>query len=147
MKLLVIALLLLGAMGKSELHALPIARETVQSATVFELNVGLPAGDARACNALLSDDGRTFCPMVGRRWELGDIDRARVLALANSVRAGKSARRCLPTHAFLFQTTRGPRVVDVSFACHTMNGSPMSKGVEDDAAVFLRSKGLVAGLP
>ena len=86
MKLIIASLLLLGALNapsRSALHELPIERTTVQSGTVFELNVGLPPGDARTCRALLADDGRTFCPMVGRRWELGEIDRNRMLALAN----------------------------------------------------------------
>lgn len=147
MKLLVLSLLVWGAVGKSAVHELPIERATVQSGTVFELNVGLPPGDARTCSALLADDGRTFCPMVGRRWELGDIDRNRMIALANSAKGSRGGRGCAPTHAFLFQTTIGPRIVDVSFACHTLNGRAMSKGTEAELATFLRGKGLIFGLP
>lgn len=152
MRFLVLAFLLLSplalaAVGKGGLHELPIARETVQSATVFELNVGLAAGDARVCRALLADDGRTFCPMVGRRWELGEIDRGRMVALANSLKAARAARTCAPTHSFLFQTTLGPRIVDLSFACHSLNGRAMSPGVEAELATFLRGKGLIFGLP
>ena len=150
MKLLIASLLLLGALNapsRSALHELPIERTTVQSGTVFELNVGLPPGDARTCRALLADDGRTFCPMVGRRWELGEIDRNRMLALANSAKGTRPGKGCAPTHAFLFQTTIGPRIVDVSFACHTLNGRAMSKGTEAELATFLRGKGLIFGLP
>lgn len=147
MRLLLTSLLLIGALSKSALHELPIERETVQSGTVFELNVGLPPGDARTCAALLADDGRTFCAMVGRRWELQDIDRNRMIALANSVKGARPARACAPTHSLLFQTTRGPRVVDVSFACHALNGRTMSPGTEAELATFLRGKGLIFGLP
>ena len=98
MKLLLTALLLMGALGKSALHELPVERDTVQSATVFELNVGLARGDARSCDALLAEDGRTFCPMVGRRWELGELDRNRMVALANSVKAARPTKTCAPTH-------------------------------------------------
>jgi len=145
--LVFLAPLVAGAVGKSALHELPIERETVQSGTVFELNVGLAAGDPRTCAALLADDGRTFCPMVGRRWELGELDRGRMVALANSVKAARAARSCAPTHAFLFQTTRGPRVVDVSFACHSLNGRTLSPGAEAELTTFLRGKGLIFGLP
>lgn len=147
MKLLVMSLLLWSAVGKSALHELPIERETVQSGTVFELNVGLEPRDPRTCGALLGDDGRTFCPMVGRRWELLDVERNRVVALANSVKSARPARACAPSHSFLFQTTRGPRIVDVSFACHSINGRTMSKGTEAELTVFLRGKGLIFGLP
>ncbi len=151
MKLLIASILIVsalgGAVGKGGLHELPLPRETVQSGTVFELNVGLAPADARTCAALLADDGRTFCPTVGRRWELIEVERSRIIALANSVATVRPAKRCAPTHGFLFQTTRGPRVVDVSVPCHTLNGRTLSPGAEAELTTFLRGKGLIFGLP
>ncbi len=147
MPTVVTSILLVTALGSGGLHELPLARDTVQSGTVFELNVGLVPGDARVCAALLADDGRTFCAAVGRRWELLDVERDRIIALANSAASARPAKRCAPTHAFLFQTTRGPRVIDVAVPCHALNGRALSPGAEAELVTFLRGKGLIFGLP
>lgn len=99
--------------------------------------------DNPVCPALLDRD-RRFCGS-GRRFELRRGERERALALING---GGPPRACgeRPTHAFLVQTTRGPRVVTVSFRCKTIGGRAFTGTAEQDAAAFFRAQGLVVGL-
>lgn len=128
----------------ADVHKLPIDAATVQSAAVWELNVGANA-DKDRCRSLVSSGGTT-CPRAGRRYELFGVPRSRALELVNAP-SSSSGRACAPTHALEFQTTKGRRVVDVSFACHTLNGRAMARTTEAELATFLRGFGLVVGLP
>lgn len=121
---------------------LPIDGATVQSTVVVELNV---AGDV-ACRSAL--DARGQACGRGRRFELKGLDRAQALSLVNAT-ATQARKPCssLPTHAVVFTTTKGPRAVDVSFACRAAGGRSMTKAVEKDLASLLRLSGLVHGLP
>ncbi len=132
----------------------PIDGALVQEAFVVELNAapgggGAGAAGGTACKGVLDKDGGLCAApgVVGRRFELKNLERAHALALANgSVTAPPRGCSSPPTHALLFKTTRGLRAVDVSFACHTLGGRLMSKAVEKDADAFFRGFGLVHGL-
>lgn len=115
----------------------PIDPGTVQSIDVVEVK------DDPGCPDLLDRD-RRFCGS-GRRFELRRAERGRALAL---IHGGGAPRACSerPTHAFLVQTTTGPRVVTVSFRCKTIGGRAFTGTAEQDAASFFRAQGLVHGL-
>lgn len=115
----------------------PIDPGVVQSIDVVEVT------DDPACPALLDRD-RRFCGS-GRRFTLRRPERERALALING---GGAPRACgeRPTHAFLVQTTAGPRVVNVSFRCKTIGGRAFAGTGEQEAAAFFRTQGLVIGL-
>lgn len=112
---------------------------TVQTAYVYELN------PAAKCPALLDRDGRV-CG-VSRRFELRGIDRARALSLVNdNLKGAPKACAAATTHAVVFETTKGVRVVDVSFSCHTIGGRALAAGPERELGTFFRLYGLVNGL-
>ncbi|MDP2343628.1 MAG: hypothetical protein Q8O67_21900 [Deltaproteobacteria bacterium] len=121
---------------------LPVEAALVQSAVVVELNV---AGDV-ACRSAIDAKGQP-CGR-GRRYELKGLDRTQALRLVNAIaKEPRSGCASPPTHAVLFTTTKGPKSVDVSFACHAAGGRTMSRAVEKDLASLLRLSGLVHGLP
>lgn len=115
----------------------PIDPGTVQSVDVVEV-VADPA-----CPEIIDRD-RRYCGK-GRRFELRRGERDRALTLINS---DGPARACSEqaTHAFLVQTTKGPRVVTVSFRCKTIGGRAFVGTAEQEAASFFRAQGLVTGL-
>lgn len=115
----------------------PIDPGTVQSIDAVEVK------DDPGCPDLLDRD-RRFCGS-GRRFELRRTERERALALINGDGAPRACSE-RPTHAFLVQTTKGPRVVTVSFRCKTIGGRVFTGTAEQDAAAFFRAQGLVHGL-
>jgi hypothetical protein len=115
----------------------PIDPGTVQSIDAVEVK------DDPGCPDLLDRD-RRFCGS-GRRFELRRAERERALALINGDGAPRACGE-RPTHAFLVQTTKGPRVVTVSFRCKTIGGRAFTGTAEQDAAAFFRAPGLVHGL-
>jgi len=117
--------------------ASPIEPGIVQSIDVVEVK------DDPACPDLLDRD-RRFCG-TGRRFELRRAERERALTLINGDGAPRGCSE-RPTHAFLVQTTKGPRVVTVSFRCKTIGGRAFTGTAEQDAAAFFRAQGLVHGL-
>jgi hypothetical protein len=144
-------MLVVVALSMAMVAPVPIPRidpATVQSGEVFELNVALEKSDKRMCSSILDVTNR-LCPMVGRRYELKQVELTRILGLLNSATlAPKKSPACVgPRHAFVFKTTYGPRVVDVDFECHALNAHPMPKSVERELVTFLRSMGLVRHLP
>lgn len=154
------------ALAAAPARTAPVERidaRDVRSAAVFELNVGLSPHEAGFCTSIL--DGQPWCAKAGRRYELNAKERERMLALLDSALSGqgllgapaasskgtrgaKGVKACAqPRHAFLVQTTKGPRSFDVSFECNSINGRAMSKGIARELATFLRGFGLVAHLP
>jgi hypothetical protein len=111
---------------------------TVQGIAVAELLA------APNCAKPVAADGHLCGP--GRRLELRRGERDRALALLNS--AGGAARKCQTpaTHAFIITTTKGVRVVEVSFRCHTIGDRAFVLRSEQDVASFFRGQGLVQGL-
>lgn len=111
---------------------------TVQGVAVAELLA------APNCPRPVAADGHLCGP--GRRLELRRGERDRALALLNS--AGGAARKCQTpaTHAFIITTTKGVRVVEVSFRCHTIGDRAFVLRAEQDVASFFRGQGLVQGL-
>jgi ribosomal protein L31 len=110
---------------------------TVQSVEVAEVT---PTPE---CPAVLDKDGR-HCTSA-RRFELRRIERERALAMINAGGAPKACRQ-VPTHAFVVRTTKGTKVVEVSFQCHTIGGRQLNQQTEAEVASFMRSQGLVTGL-
>jgi hypothetical protein len=130
----------------SALPVTPLQTGDVQSAAVFELNVGLDVDHAAFCKTIL--EGDPWCPKAGRRYELNVKERERILTLLNGAGAFTSKAKCTkPRHAVLFQTTKGPRAFDISFECNSINGRTMSKATSRELATFLRTFGLVGHLP
>ncbi len=116
----------------------PVDAGTVQNVAVYEL-------DAAKCPSLIDKDGRV-CGAV-RKFDLKSIDRARALSLVNDNLKG-APKSCLQKaqHAFVFETTKGLRVVDVNFACHALGGRALANKSEREIAGFMRLYGLVNGL-
>lgn len=130
----------------SALPVTPLQTGDVQSAAVFELNVGLDVEHSAFCKTIL--EGNPWCAKAGRRYELNVKERGRILSLLNGAGAFTSKAKCTkPRHAVLFQTTKGPRAFDISFECNSINGRTMSKATSRELATFLRTFGLVAHLP
>ena len=46
----------------------------------------------------------------------------------------------------MVRTTKGTKVVEVSFQCHTIGGRQLNQQTEAEVASFMRSQGLVTGL-
>lgn len=126
------------AQGGLRANSGPVEAGTIQSVAVYEL-------DAAKCPALVDKDGRV-CGAV-RKFELKANDRARALSLVNDNLKG-APKACLQKaqHAFVFETTKGLRVVDVNFACHTLGGRALANKSEREIAGFMRLYGLVNGL-
>ncbi len=139
--MITLALLMISA-----LPVTPLQTGDVQSAAVFELNVGLDVDHAAFCKTIL--EGDPWCAKAGRRYELNVKERGRILSLLNGAGAFTSKAKCTkPRHAVLFHTTKGPRAFDISFECNSINGRTMSKATAKELATFLRTFGLVAHLP
>lgn len=131
--------LFVAALASPATPAAVVDAGTVQTAYVYELN------PEAKCPALLDRDGRV-CG-VSRRFELRGIDRARALTLVNDNLKGAPKSCTAPTtHAIVFETTKGVRVVDVSFRCHTIGGRALAAGPERELGTFFRLYGLVNGL-
>jgi hypothetical protein len=118
---------------------LPIDLGTVQSAVVVEVSAG--------CRSVVDANGQ-ICG-TGRRYELSkEIERQHALTLVNSLtKAPRKGCASQPTHGFVFTTTKGPRAIDVSFACNTVAGRTMSRTTSTDLAALLRRFGMIEGLP
>lgn len=117
----------------------PVDAGVVQSAFVYEIV------DGAKCASLLDKDGRV-CG-AGRRFELKGIDRTRALSLVNdNLKAAPRGCQVKTKHAFVFETTRGVRAIDVNFACHAIGGRSMSNKAEKEIATFFRLYGLVNGI-
>ncbi len=95
------------------------------------------------CPAMLDKDGR-HCTDA-RRFELRRLERERALAMINAGGAKKTCQQT-PTHAFVVRTTKGTKVIEVSFKCHTIGDRQLNQATEQEVANFMRSQGLVTGL-
>jgi hypothetical protein len=115
----------------------PVDAGTVQAAYVVEVVAG---------SKCVVDASGHICG-AGRRFELKGIDRARALSLVNA-NSKAAPRGCAQKtrHAFVFETTKGVRAVEVNFGCHALGGRAMSKKAERELASFFRLYGLVNGL-
>ena len=138
MVVLVVAAAVVAVVSAPPAAAGPVDAGTVQAAYVAEI-------DAAKCAALVDKDGRP-CGVV-RRFPLKNIDRARGLSLVNDNLKGAPKSCTQKTrHAFVFETTKGVRVVDVNFGCHALDGKALSNKAETELATFMRLYGLVNGL-
>jgi hypothetical protein len=109
----------------------------VQSVEVVEV---IPTPE---CPAILDTEGR-HCSKA-RRFELRRLERERALAMINAGGAPKTCKQ-VPTHAFVLRTTKGTKVFEVSFKCHTIGGRQLAQNTEQEVVNFMRSQGLVIGL-
>lgn len=111
---------------------------TVQTAYVVEYD------ENATCKARIVD-GRV-CG-VGRKVELGRIDKARAISLTNDNGKGLPKACATPSrYAIVFETTQGLFVVETNFTCHTIAGRAMTKTASAEVVSFLRLHGMVKGL-
>src|SRR4051812_19773774 len=116
--LLLLALTAVPA-GKDE----AIDPRTVQSATIYELNV-----DAVTCHSIV--EGNAICAGAGRHYELKQSERDRVLALLSSRGSfdAKTRPTCaVPREAIVVETTTGRRAFDISLECNNVGGRAPTK--------------------
>jgi hypothetical protein len=117
---------------------------TVQSATIYELNV-----DAAMCPSIVLKTG-ALCPTAGRHFLLKQNEIARVLSLVNEHTSWDAARKpkcAVPREAVVVETTSGRRTFDINLECDFVAGKAPTKATRLALSQFLRGFGFVAHVP